>query len=93
MSHYYLKTKYNEEGAYGSIEEHTLYAHHNLSCDYVSFYNEKGECILSVPDTLDNNILDAMNKVIFPFTGRDLILEEGIEHMSIEEQKKCGFIR
>ena len=43
MSHYRLKTKYNTEGAYGSTEENEVFAHHNLSCDYVTFYDENGE--------------------------------------------------
>jgi hypothetical protein len=52
MSHVRIKTKYKEEGTYGSTEEHTIYADHNNCCDYVTFYDEKGEILLTVPDTI-----------------------------------------
>jgi hypothetical protein len=70
MSHIYAKTKYKEEvPAYGSCyeEEHTLIVHHNHSCDITSFYDEKGNCVLSYGYTVDNNIFDAMNRLTFPF--------------------------
>lgn len=89
MSHYRCKTKYNTEGSYGSIEEQTLYAHHNLSCDIVSFYDEDGDCILSVDDTMGNNQLDAINRLYSPFaefkTGK--LYEDGIEPMTPEERE------
>lgn len=66
MSSYTVKTTYNTEGDYGSTEKHTLYANHNNSSDYVTFFDEKGERILTVPDTLDNNILDAINRLYAP---------------------------
>jgi hypothetical protein len=70
MAHQWFKTKYKEYAYYGAgcyEEEHTLYVHINESCDITSFYNEKGECVLSYEDTLDNNIFDAMNKLVFPY--------------------------
>lgn len=60
MSRNYYKTKYNEEGDYGTINERTLYVSHNVSSDYVTFYDEDGSILLVVPDTLNNNILDAI---------------------------------
>lgn len=87
MSHYKLKKKYNTEGAYASIEEKTLYAHHNLSCDVVLFYDEDGEFIMAVPDTIENNLLDAINKLYTPFDENGN-LEDGIKLMSLEEIEK-----
>lgn len=86
MSHYRLKTKFNTEGAYGSVEEHTVYAHHNLSCDYITFYDEKGDFIMTVPDTLDNNLLDAINRLYAPWKDNKLV--EDVEHMTQEESKE-----
>jgi len=89
MSHYYLKTKYKEEGSYGSTEEHTLYAHHNLSCDVVSIYDEKGDCILSFDDTLDNNILDAINRLLWAWNDAMANkLTEGVEYLDNGEREK-----
>lgn len=86
MSHIRVKTKYNTEGDYGSIEEKTVYAHHNLSADYVTFYDEDGRVILSVPDTLDNNLLDAINRLYLPFKKEySRELEEGVEYYYKEE--------
>ena len=87
MSHYRVKTKYNEEGAYGSVDEKVLYAHHNLSCDYVTFFDENGNVIMTVPDTMDNNILDAINRLYMPFK-KDNILDEGIEFMNADDKAK-----
>jgi hypothetical protein len=90
MSHIRIKTKYNTEGNYGAIDENIIYAHHNLSCDYVTFYYENGEVILTVPDTLDNNILEAINRLYSPFTkeSRGTILENDIEYMNQEDRDK-----
>lgn len=63
MSHSRIKTTYNTEGNYGSTETHTLYADHNDCADYVTFYDETGAIIMTVPDTIDNNILDAINRL------------------------------
>ena len=88
MSHIRVKTTYNTEGSYGSIEQHTLYAHHNLSCDYVTFYDSDGSFIMTVPDTIDGNILDAINRLYN--IGSTSKLEEGVERMSIEDMQKLG---
>ena len=88
MSHYRLKTKYNTEGAYGSTEENEVFAHHNLSCDYVTFYDENGDFIMTVPDTMDNNLLDAINRVYAPF-NKDNKFVEGVETMSKQDREKC----
>ena len=87
MSHYRLKTNYNTEGHYGSTENNTLYAHHNLTCDIVTFYDEDGEFIMAVPDTLDGNILEAINKLYAPFDNDKLV--DGVEYMNEEDRKKC----
>jgi hypothetical protein len=89
MSHTRVKIKYEEEGAYGSTEEHTLYCWLNHSCDVVSFYDEKGECILSFGDDSRFNIFKAMNALLRPFKN-NTELEDGIEFMSREESQKCG---
>ena len=88
MSHYRLKTKYNTEGSYGSIDEYTVYAHHNLSCDYVTFYDSDGTFIMTIPDTIDNNLLDAINRLYSPFENKGQDLAEGIELMNEEDRKK-----
>jgi hypothetical protein len=91
MSHYRLKTTYQEEGDYGSRETKNVYAHHNLGVDYVTFYDDRGEVIMSIPSTIDNNLLDAINRLYSPFTGNFLTdLIEGVEHMTLEEKQKCG---
>lgn len=89
MSHYRLKIKYNTEGNYGSVDEKTLYAHHNLSCDYVTFFDEAGEVIMIVPNTLDGNLLDAINKIYHPFK-KDNELDDDIEYMDKADREKCG---
>jgi hypothetical protein len=89
MSHYRLKTKYNTEGPYGSIDEdNTVYAHHELSCDYVSFYYGDGEFIMDVPGTIDNNILEAINKLYKPFKKERGFID-GVEPMDKEDCDKC----
>ena len=86
MSSYYFKTKYKEMGNYGSVDEHIIYCHHNNSCDIVSYYNEKGECLLSVEDTLHDNILDAFNKLMWAWENtRENKLVDGIEYMTPKE--------
>lgn len=84
MSSTYLKTKYNEEGAHGRTEEKILYVHHNNSVDIVTFYDENGQYLIHVEDTLDNNLLDAINRL---FLGK---LEEGVELLTEEDKNKCG---
>jgi hypothetical protein len=91
MSHIRIKTKYNTEGSYGSTDTKTLYAHHNLSCDIVSFYDEDGECILSVEDTMENNQLDAINRLYAPYVDKDCTqYSEDIESMTPEERDLCN---
>lgn len=94
MSHTYAKTKYKEEIYYGSScgeEEHILYVHHNHSCDITSFFDEKGKYILSFPDTLKNNIFDAMKKLNFPFKETwNGELAEGVEKLTPEDFKIIG---
>lgn len=89
MSHFKLKTKYNEEGAYGSTEVKTLYAHHNLSCDYVTFYDDNGNFIMAIPDTIDGNMLDAINRLYAPFKNPSIELVEGVERMNENDINKC----
>lgn len=69
MSHTRVKTTYSTEGAYGSTEEHTLYCHHNHSCDVVVFYDDKGEVHDMVFESWEtgNSLWDAMNRLWFPF--------------------------
>lgn len=93
MSHNRIKTTYNEDGPFGSVEKKTLYCHQNLSCDYTTFYDEHGAFILSFPDTMDNNIFEAMKKLaggIYNDFRESNDLADGIEYMSLDEQKKCG---
>jgi hypothetical protein len=89
MSHYRLKTVYYVEGSYGSEEEKTLYCHHNLGCDITSFYDEDGEFLFAVHDTLEDNLADAINKLLIPFM-KSGDLDYGIEHMNAEDRLKCG---
>lgn len=92
MSHYRVKTKYLVEGAYGSRDERTLYAHLNLSCDITSFYDEDGTFICAIEDTEENNLFDAMKRLYSPHKGwPDNNLVDGVEYMTPEESAKCGF--
>jgi len=95
MSHLRVKTSYNTEGTYGSTDKKIIYCHHNNSADYVTFYNEEGEILLVVPDTIDNNILDAINRLYVPVNndGDKQKLKEGIEHMTTEDMLKCGLMQ
>lgn len=86
MSHLKVKTNYNVEGSYGTVESHTVYADHNNSSDYVSFYDEDGTLLLTIPDTIDNNLLDAINRLYSPMLNGKL--RSDIERMSIEDSNK-----
>lgn len=88
MSHIKLKTKYNTEGNYGIIEEHTVYADHNLCNDYVTFYDHTGNIIMTIPDTIDNNLLDAINKLYSPFKENSKEYIDGIEIMTHDDYNK-----
>jgi hypothetical protein len=87
MSHSYYKVKYNTEGDYGSINEEYLYADHNASSDYVIIYDNAGDIILVIPDTMDNNILDAINKIYAPYKIDKNKCVEGVEKISSDELK------
>ena len=87
MSHYRLKTEYVSEGVYGNEDSHVLYVHHNLSCDVVTFYNEDGTYLFSFDDTMKNNMLDAINRLAFPF-NKDGKMADGVISMTNEEREK-----
>ena len=87
MSHIRVKTYYNEEGTYGSVDKHILYADHNNSCDLVSFYDEDGRLFLVVPDTLDHNLLDAINRLYVPCASSNDDLKPDIEYMTPDDRK------
>lgn len=88
MSHYRLKTTYNEEGPYGTTEEKILFVEHNLSTDRVSFFHEDGSLIFSVPDTISNNILDAINKLYTTELGNN---GPEIEDVTAEESRMLTY--
>lgn len=88
MSHLRLKTKYYVEGAYGTTEERILYAHHNLTSDYVTYYDEDGEYLFTIPNTISCNMLDAINLLYNPTTLNGEYVD-GIEIMNSDECKKC----
>jgi len=92
MSQTYLKTEYQEEAYYGAgcyYEKHKLYARHNNSCDIVTIRDENGNTILSFNDTVDNNILDAINRLLWAWDDASVSkLTEGVEHMDKEEREK-----
>ncbi len=89
MSSYRIKTKYNTEGYYGSVEENYVYAVHNNTVDIVTFYDEKGEWIMSIPDTMDNNLLDAINR-LYCGRDRDGNLREDVERVTKEDIEKLN---
>jgi len=66
MSSYTVKTKYNVEVGWGYTEEVTLYAKHNISSDVVSFFDNEGKHMFSVGDCIDNNLIDAINRLYSP---------------------------
>jgi len=87
MSHTRQKVKYFEEGAYGSVNERTLYMHMNNSCDTTTFYDENGDSIFSFEDTLDKNIFDAMIALAYTSLSTKEFM---IENMNAEDRKICG---
>jgi len=89
MSHYRVKTEYEVEGSYGSVEKRTLYAWHNNSCDIVTFYDEDGDYMFSVEDTHHNNLYDAIERLYAPHTNRGTELIEGVAYMTQEDREKC----
>lgn len=72
MSHTRVKTTYNTEGAYGATDVHTLYCHHNHSCDYTTFYNENGDITpMQFQEwESDNDLWDAMKRLWVPFKDK-----------------------
>lgn len=89
MSHVRLKTTYNISDLYGNVEQRTLYAHHNNSCDIVTFYDEDGGVLFYVEDTMNNNMIDAINR-LFNYSDPKTGLKEGVDYMNAEDRKKCG---
>jgi len=89
MSHIRVKTKYNVEGDWGSIEEKILYADHDNCSDYVTFYDDNGKYIFSVPDTIDKNIINAINLLYNPNKTSQGDLKDDVEYMNEDERKKC----
>lgn len=92
MSHERIKTTYNTEGAHGSTEKHTLFANFNHCGDYVVFYDEQGEIILTIPDTIENNLFDAIQRLMYHKLSHDdnNNLINGCEQMTEEDRKVCG---
>ena len=91
MSHVKVKTEYQVEGAYGSTEKRTLYAHHNNSCDVVTFFAEDGTYLFSVEDTMDNNLMDAINRLYAPHKNTKGELQDGVDFMDKEDWAKCKY--
>ena len=88
MSHVRVKTEYQIEGAFGSTEKKTLYAHHNNSCDVVTFFDEDGSYLFSVEDTMNNNLLDARNR-LFMYSKPNGELVDGVSYMDNNDREKC----
>lgn len=72
MSHTRVKTSYEEEGSFGGTEVKTLYCHHNHSCDYVTFYDGRGEVMdMSFCSwSTGNDLWDAVNRLWYPFKDK-----------------------
>ena len=90
MSHVRVKTEYQIQGAYGSTEKRTLYARHNNSCDVVTFFDEDGTYLFSVEDTMDNNLMDAINRLYAPHKNTSGKLNEYVQFMDADDRSKCG---
>lgn len=88
MSSIRVKTKYLEEGTYGSEIERTLYAVHSNSSDYVSVYDEDGTMLFCFNDTVRNNMFDAIVRVAGVMNAGEY--PEGVELMDDEDCKKIG---
>lgn len=88
MSHVRVKTEYQVEGAYGSTEKKILYAHHNNTTDVVTFFDEDGIYLFSVSDTLNNNLIEAINRLYAPFkNSKDL--NSNVQYMDADDRSKC----
>lgn len=91
MSHVRVKTEYNTEGPHGSVEKKTLYAHHNLSNDYVTYYDDNGEWLITIPDTINDNVLDAIMRLYTPKVRSDGDeLRQKVLYMTPEDLIKCN---
>lgn len=90
MSHIRVKTEYNVETEYGALEKRTLYAHHNNTCDVVTFYDENGKELFSFDDTIENNLMDAINRLCIPHNSPNNF-KDGVEYMNAEDRSKCGY--
>lgn len=89
MSHVRVKTEYQVEGVYGSTEKKTLYAHHNNSCDVVTFFAEDGTYLFSVEDTINNNLMDAINRLYAPYKNAAGELNNDVQFMDVDDMSKC----
>lgn len=88
MSHLRVKTEYQVSGIYGSTETRTLYAHHNNSCDVVTFFDEDGMDIFSVEDTMNNNLMDAIYRLYAPRKNNGE-LKDNVQYMDVDDMSKC----
>lgn len=91
MSHLRVKTKWEQEGPYGSSIERTLYAHHNGGCDCLTYYNEQGEVQVMAFQSWSkgNDLWDAMERLNFPFVSEWWgELKDGVEYYINLPKKK-----
>lgn len=68
-----LKTTYNEISLYGATEQKTIYLRYNSSCDIVTILDENGCNVFSFDDTMDNNMFDAIQKLLQSYCNNDLL--------------------
>lgn len=84
MSHIRIKTTFKQPSdAWGSSEEITMYCHHNLSTDFVTFHYEDGSLVeMSFQDwSPGNDKWDAVERLNFPFKDEwNSELKEGVEY-------------
>ncbi len=90
MSSVRIKTKYVTEDSYGNNVEHTIYAMHNNTVDVVTIFDEDGEPIMWIQDTVNNNILDAINRLFANYRDTDGNLVPGIQNMDDTDRGICG---
>lgn len=87
MSHIRVKSKYIEEGSWGSEIEKTIFVHHNLSCDIVTVYDENGNTIFNFSDAVKNNLYDAIVRSAGVVNHGEL--PNGVEYMDDDDCKLC----
>lgn len=85
MSHIRYKTKYNVEVEYGKIEERIVYVDYNNSIDIATFYDEDGEKLFVVQDTVDNNLIDAIIRLY----EQNPLTNNSVEYMTKDDLEKC----